>query len=79
MGSLRYRKRIRLWRGTWINVNRRSVGISTGTRGIRVSRNTDRGGTTSVGVPGTGLYYRWSKTPVPGPPPASWDVSSRIP
>jgi hypothetical protein len=38
MGSLRYRKRIRLFPGTWLNVNRRSVGISMGMRGARATR-----------------------------------------
>jgi hypothetical protein len=68
MGSLRYRKRIRLWPGTHLNINRRSVGISTGFRGARFSRNTDGQGTTSVGIPGSGLQYRWQTSRVPGPP-----------
>jgi hypothetical protein len=72
MGSLRFRRRIRIAPGVWLNVNKRSVGVSAGVRGARASINTDGQRTTSVGVPGTGLYYRWQQGPVPGPPQATF-------
>lgn len=44
--------------GVRLNVNKRSVGMSVGTRGARYSINSDGRRNRSVGVPGTGLYYR---------------------
>jgi len=58
MGSLRFRRTIKLAPGVRVNVNKRSVGISAGARGARVSVNSDGRSTRSVGVPGSGLYYR---------------------
>lgn len=58
MGSLRFRRTVRIAPGIRLNVNKRSVGVSAGVRGARVSINSDGRSTRSVGVPGTGLYYR---------------------
>lgn len=58
MGSLRFRRSISLGGGIRLNVNKASLGVSVGTRGMRYSVNTNGRSTRSVGVPGTGLYYR---------------------
>lgn len=57
MGSLRFRRSVSLGKGVRLNVNKRSMGVSFGTRGMRYSANTSGRGTRSVGIPGTGLYY----------------------
>jgi hypothetical protein len=58
VGSLRFRRTISLGGGFRLNLNKRSVGVSAGTRGARDSVNSDGRSTRSVGVPGSGLYYR---------------------
>jgi tetratricopeptide (TPR) repeat protein len=58
MGSLRFRRSISLGGGFRVNVNKRSLGISAGGHGIRYSVNTSGRSTRSIGIPGTGLYYR---------------------
>jgi hypothetical protein len=63
MGSFRFRRTIKLAPGVRLNVNKRSVGISAGVRGVRASVNTDGQSTRSAGIPGTGLYYRSQTRP----------------
>src|SRR5262249_55113009 len=58
MGSFRFRRSLKIAPGIRLNVNKRSVGISAGTRGARYSINSDGRRTRSVGIPGTGLSYR---------------------
>lgn len=55
--STRFRKTIKLGKGVNLNLNKKSVGISFGTKGARYSINSDGRKTTTVGVPGTGLYH----------------------
>lgn len=63
MGSLRFRRSVRIAPGVRLNFNKRSVGVSAGARGARVSVNSDGRSTRSVGIPGTGLYYRSQRGP----------------
>lgn len=58
MGSFRFRRSLKIAPGLRLNFNKRSVGISAGTRGARYSINSDGRRTRSVGIPGTGLSYR---------------------
>lgn len=58
MGSMRFRRTVKIAPGVRLNVNKRSVGLSAGARGARVSVNSDGRSTRSVGIPGSGLYYR---------------------
>lgn len=58
--GLRFRRSINLGGGVRLNVGKKSTGISFGTRGARVSFNSKGRATTSVGIPGTGLYYQKS-------------------
>lgn len=55
--GFRFRKSINLGKGVRINFNKKSAGISFGTKGARYSINSNGRRTASVGVPGTGLYY----------------------
>lgn len=55
--GLRFRKSINLGGGVKLNVSKKSVGISAGVKGARVSINSKGRKTTSVGIPGTGVSY----------------------
>ena len=67
--GLRFRRSISVAPGVKLNVNKKSVGASVGTRGARLTGNSKGQRTTSVGLPGTGLSYRSTKGPEPGGPP----------
>jgi hypothetical protein len=55
--GLRFRRRIRLAKGLYLNVSKSGVSASVGGRGATV--NLSRHGTrTTVGLPGSGLSYR---------------------
>jgi hypothetical protein len=62
MGSLRFRKRFKLAPGVKLNINKKSLGLTLGGRGAHLTYNTKGQRTASVGVPGTGLWYRDTKT-----------------
>lgn len=55
--GLRFRKSIKLGKGVRLNLNKKSAGLSFGTKGARYSVNSDGRRTTSIGIPGTGLYW----------------------
>ena len=57
MGSLRFRKSIRICKGVRLNVGKTGVSISAGIPGFRKTIHTTGRVTTSVGIPGSGLYY----------------------
>lgn len=79
MGSLRFRRSVRIAPGVRFNVNKRSVGMSVGTRGARYSVNSDGRRTRSVGIPGTGLYYRDQQGPTrSGRPIKAWMLSPTL-
>lgn len=58
--GFKFRKSIKIAPGVKLNINKKSVGISAGTRGARVSVNSKGRATTTVGIPGSGISY--SKT-----------------
>jgi hypothetical protein len=58
MGSFRFRRTVKIAPGVRLNINKKSVGLSAGVPGARISKNTDGRRTRSIGVPGTGLYWR---------------------
>jgi ribosomal protein S27E len=62
MGSLRFRKQFKLAPGLKFNINKKSLGLTLGGRGAHLTYNTKGQRTASVGVPGTGLWYRDTKT-----------------
>lgn len=58
--GFRFRKSFKIAPGVRLNIGKKSVGISAGVKGARVSVNSSGRKTTTVGLPGTGLSY--SKT-----------------
>ena len=55
--GLRFRKSFKIAPGVRVNIGKKSVGISAGVKGARVSVNSKRRKTTTIGLPGTGLSY----------------------
>lgn len=55
--GFRFRKSVNLGKGMKLNFNKKSVGVSFGTKGARFSVNSNGRKTASAGIPGTGLYY----------------------
>ena len=56
--GFRFRKSFKIAPGVRVNVGKKSVGISAGVKGARVSVNSSGRKTTTVGIPGTGLSYQ---------------------
>jgi len=55
--GLRFSKRITLFKGVSLNLSKSGVSLSLGTKGLRGTVGTNGKVTTSVGIPGTGVYY----------------------
>ena len=55
--GFRFRKSFRIAPGVKLNLNKKSAGITFGGKGAHFTINNKGKSTTSVGVPGTGLYY----------------------
>ncbi|MBW3635023.1 MAG: DUF4236 domain-containing protein [Armatimonadetes bacterium] len=55
--GFRFRKSIRIAKGVRLNVGTKSLGISAGVKGARISTNTRTGTRATVSAPGTGLSY----------------------
>ena len=54
--GIRFRKRIKLFPGLWVNLSKSGASVSAGVKGFTV--NSGRGKTrTTVGLPGTGVNY----------------------
>ena len=53
----RFRKRLRLFKGAWINLSKSDASLSMGRRGAVVNIS-QKGHQESVGLPGSGLSYR---------------------
>ena len=56
--GFRIRKSFKIAPGVRVNVGKKSIGISAGVKGARVSVNSSGRKTTTVGIPGTGLSYQ---------------------
>lgn len=61
--GLRFRKTISILPGVRLNLGKTTSSISVGVPGFRKTFNTKGQVTTTVGVPGTGLYYVDTKNP----------------
>ena len=59
--GFRFRKSVKIAPGVRLNIGKKSVGISAGVKGARVSVNSSGRKTTTVGLPGTGLSYSKSE------------------
>lgn len=55
--GLRFRKSIKIAPGVKINLNKKSVSATVGTKGAHYTVNSKGKRTTSVGIPGTGISY----------------------
>ena len=55
--GMRFRKSIKLGGGTKLNLSKSGVGLSTGVKGFRVSKNTSGRSRVTASLPGTGLSY----------------------
>lgn len=55
--GFRFRKSIKLLGSTKVNISHKSIGISAGVKGARLSINSKRGITGTVSIPGTGISY----------------------
>ncbi len=56
--SLRYRRSVKLGKGLKLNLTKTGVGLTVGGKGAHYSVHSSGRRTTSVGIPGTGLYYQ---------------------
>jgi len=55
--GLNFRKSFKIAPGVRVNVGKKGVGLSVGGNGLRYSVNSSGRRTTTVGIPGSGLYY----------------------
>lgn len=60
--GLRFRKSFKITPGIKFNLNKRSVGLTFGGKGLNYTVNAKGKRTKSVGIPGTGLYYTTSSS-----------------
>ncbi len=60
--GFRFKKSFKIAPGVKLNLNKKSAGITLGGKGAHYTVNTKGKKTSSVGIPGTGLYYQSSKT-----------------
>ena len=60
--GFRFRKSFKIAPGVRVNVGKKSIGISAGVKGARVSVNSKGRVTKTVGIPGTGLSYTDTST-----------------
>lgn len=58
MGTFRFRRSIRLGPGIKMNLTKTGVGLTLGGRGAHYSIHSSGARRTSLGIPGTGLYYQ---------------------
>jgi len=55
--GFRFKRSIKIAPGVRLNVGKKSVGVSAGVRGARISTNTRTGTRATISAPGTGLSY----------------------
>jgi Protein of unknown function (DUF4236) len=60
--GLRFRRRLRILSGLWLNVSKSGVSTSIGGHGATLNLSK-RGKMTTLGLPGSGLSYRSSRRP----------------
>jgi len=54
--ALRFRKRVKLLPGLWLNVGKSGISTSVGTTGVRINLK-DGAARTTISAPGTGISY----------------------
>lgn len=63
--GFRFRRRVRIAPGIALNISKSGVSTSIGGRGATINASR-RGTRTTVGLPGTGLSYRTTRSPASG-------------
>jgi len=66
--SLRFRKRVKLFPGVWLNLGKTGISTSVGTKGVTV--NLGDAVRTTISAPGTGISYTSTARPTSGEPSA---------
>ena len=61
--GFRFRKRLRIFPGLWLNVSKSGVSASLGGRGATINVS-QRGIQETVGLPGSGVSYRTKRRPI---------------
>jgi len=61
--GFRFRRSIRIAPGVRLNLNKRSMGVSVGGKGLHYSVNSKGRRTSTIGIPGSGLSYQQVSTP----------------
>ena len=59
--GLRFRKRVKIIPGLWLNLSKSGISTSVGRKGLTVNLKNDKAKTTA-GIPGTGLSYSETTT-----------------
>ena len=59
--GLRFRKSVTLCKGVKLNFGKTGMSVSVGGKGYHKTINTKGQVTTSVGIPGSGIYYTDTK------------------
>ncbi len=54
--GLRFRKRIKIFPGVWLNIGKNRISLSFGGKGVTTNVNSD-GAKTTIDLPGTGASY----------------------
>ncbi|MEO0237395.1 MAG: DUF4236 domain-containing protein [candidate division WOR-3 bacterium] len=54
--GIRFKKVIKILPGLWLNINKGGVSVSSGIRGLKFTSGKEK--SISVGIPGTGLFWR---------------------
>lgn len=67
--GFRFRKSFKVAPGVKFNLNKKSVGVTFGGKGAHYTVNSSGKKTTSVGIPGTGVYYTHSTNLITGRTP----------
>ena len=62
--GLRFRRRVRLFPGLWLNASKSGITTSIGGDGVTVNYGR-RGTRTTLSAHGTGLAYSWLRRPAP--------------
>lgn len=55
--AMRFRRSVKVAPGVKVNLNKKSMGVTVGTKGAHYSVNSSGRKTTSVGIPGTGVSF----------------------
>ena len=78
--SLRFRRSVKILPGVRINFNKNSTGLTFGGRGAHYTINSSGRRTSSIGIPGTGIWWQESYNPraasrraIPEPPKKEYE------